>query len=155
MNNKDFKKINGKEIKDIANYINSYIKNSSDKIKVVVGTDSQVYKNYTAYAIAVCLYHEGNGGHVLYSKEKIFDKEEVLSNRLWKEVKRTVGVADYIRNNISVKNEVETHFDINPNEQFDSNSIYKAATGFAVGAGFNFIVKPHSYAATCVADRFC
>lgn len=151
----EFKKFNGKTVDDLSNYLRKKIKKlNDDSYKVVVGTDSQVYRDYTLYAVAVCLYDIGNGCHVVYSKEKVYDQKERLSDRLWGEVVRTVEVADYLRSEIA-KIDVLTHFDVNNNSKFKSNQIYDAATGYAEGAGFEWKGKPESWAATCAADRLC
>lgn len=149
----DFKHFDGSKIENVDEYVKSKI-DEVDDCEVFVGTDSQVYRDYTAYAVAICMYNPGNGAHIIYSKEKVYEKKERLADRLWEEVIRTVKVADFLRENI--KNiDINTHFDVNPDEEFRSNQVYKAAIGYATGANFDFEVKPESWAATCAADRIC
>ncbi len=155
MNVPEFKKFNGKPVGELSKYVRKKVfELDNEDYRVVVGTDSQVYKNHTLYAVAVCIYDIGSGCHVVYSKEKDYEKKERLSDRLWGEVVRTVEVADYLRDKIK-KISVSTHFDVNEDENFKSNIIYDAATGYAEGAGFEWRGKPNSWAATCAADRFC
>lgn len=151
----NFKKFNGKPVDDLSSYVKNKVEDfDNSNYKVVVGTDSQVYRDYTLYAVAVCLYDIGNGCHVIYSKEKVYNQKERISDRLWGEVVRTVDVADYLRCEIAKIN-IFTHFDVNNNSKFKSSQIYDAATGYAEGAGFEWRGKPESWAATCAADRLC
>lgn len=149
----NFKDFDGRKIEDVANYVRSHI-NGIDECRILVGSDSQVYRTYTTYAVAICMYNVGNGAHIIYSREKDEGIEKDLASRLWGEVERTINVADYLRTRV-IGVEIDTHFDVNPSDQFASNIIYKAAIGYANGAGFNFNVKPNSFAATCAADKLC
>lgn len=151
--NKIFKNFDNDKIENVSDYVSGKL-DEIDNCKVFVGTDSQVYGNYTSYAVAICMYNPGNGAHIIYSKEKDYKKKDRLVDRLWEEVVRTVEVANFLRENIN-DIDINTHFDVNPREEFRSNQIYKAAIGYANGANFDFEVKPESWAATCAADRIC
>lgn len=148
-----FKNFNGERIDNLAAYVRDHVRGINEK-RIFVGSDSQVYRDHTMYAVAVCMYNVGNGAHVVYAREKVFEQTLDLHTRLWKEVERTVEVADHLRNGVSDV-EIDTHFDVNPDDQFASHIVYQAAIGYAKGAGFNFNVKPNSFAATCAADRLC
>lgn len=148
-----FRNFDGEEIEDLDKYVSNKV-SEIDGCKVFVGTDSQVYRDYTSYAVAVCMYNPGYGAHIIYAKEKDYEKKDRLADRLWEEVVRTVEVADFLRENIQDL-EINTHFDVNPKEKFKSHQVYKAAIGYANGANFDFETKPDSWAATCAADRMC
>lgn len=150
---KKFKDFQGNRIDNLVDYVSNHIAGIGNP-KLIVGTDSQEYHGYITYATAICMYNVGNGAHIIYAREKVMEPKYDLTSRLWAEVERTIDIAHHLRENIS-DIDIDTHFDVNPSDEFKSNIVYKAATGYANGAGFNFTVKPDSYAATCAADRLC
>lgn len=151
-NEREFQDFDGKKVDDLASHIEQFVMEGDGDTDVYVGTDSQVHSNYTRYVTVVCMHDSQYGGaHVVYHGNNIYRQEKELFNRLWEEVVATVEVANRIRQEANI--DVNTHFDINPNDQYRSHVTYKAARGFAENAGFNFCVKPEAWAATCAADR--
>lgn len=146
-----FKHYNGKVIEDFLSYSKSYIQSKSN-IKTYVGTDSQVKGGNIIYVSCIAFHDVGNGAHIIYSKDKVKRRYVNLHDRLLKEVERTVFVANELRN---VNINAITHFDINPDDAHKSYIVYRAASGWATGAGFKFIAKPNSWAASCAADSLC
>lgn len=139
---------------DLKDYILEYCFSTNEDIKIFVGTDSQVRGYYTTYVTTVCFYKIGTGVHVVYHKEKVQNKSH-LFERLWVEVEKSVAVADTIRSFLPKKIDLDIHFDVNPNEEYGSHIVFRAAKGYATGAGFEFKMKPEAWAATCAADKLC
>jgi len=51
--------------------------------------------------------------------------------------------------------DVEVHLDLNPNEKYGSNVVINEAIGYVKGmCGVTPLVKPNSWCASVVADRF-
>lgn len=148
-----FRDFYGTEIEDIVEYSKKYVASMPNQ-SLFVGCDSQVRGDVTVYATVICFYNEGKGAHVVYQKEKE-NRNTHLFSRLWAEVERTINLAATLRDRLPRGIMIDTHFDINPNEQYRSNIVYRAAVGYAQGAGFMFKVKPQAWAATCAADRLC
>lgn len=150
---RSFLDFNGNLIDDVESYVNDFICDADEEVGVYVGTDSQVHSNFTRYVTVVALHTDKRGGaHVVYHKNDEHRKEKNIFNRLWQEVVATIEVADNLRMN-SDATDIITHFDINPSERHKSHVTYKAARGFAENAGFPFLTKPDSWAATCAADK--
>jgi hypothetical protein len=151
MTDRKFVDFDRNNISDVAKYVKGYV-SENEGCQVYVGGDSQVHRSFVRYVTAVCLYVPGSGAHLVYESVKKPLKADLFS-RLWEEVVNVVDVAAYIRDNTGL--EVRTHFDINPDDSYGSHVVYRAAMGYAKGAGFPFKVKPEAWAATCAADHLC
>ncbi len=125
------------------------------KLKVCIGTDSQVKGNDTEFATVIVFLREHNGGFMFISNEKTKQKFHI-KERMLVEVARSIEIAYelcdlFIKHNI----EMEVHADINTNPNFKSNDALKEAMGYILGMGFAFKAKPEAYASSCCADRVC
>ncbi len=136
-------------------YIKDII-NNKPQTQIYVGTDSQNSRKNTTYATVIVLHYmendSGKGGHVIYSKESIPKIRDKFS-RLWGEVERTIDVANLLKNNnINIKN---VDLDYNEDPKFSSNSVLKAAVGYAEASGFNPRWKPMETPSCRIADSIC
>lgn len=173
---------NGPINEPIIEYLEKLIKKELEQginIKVAVGTDSQKRGRGYKFATVILVMMErslgfdkdgteiikGNGGMVIYKKfweemkastrAKKHREIEVLNQRMLLEVSKSIEVAYEIQplmDALGVK--MEIHADINPNpERGLSNMALKEAIGYIMGMGYEFKIKPFSYAATTAADK--
>jgi len=153
---KDFKFYGGKKVKNTIEYIKKYLKDNPDT-KIIVGTDSEQYSNYTNYVTVICLVKPTKGAHIIYSEnkeKKIYD----IFSKLWNEVEFTRNVADEIEksiNNNSNKKMVTVHLDVNKKKNAKSNIVHDSAVGYLKGLGYSVETKPNSWVATKAADWLC
>jgi len=160
----------GKNIEvPINEYLESIIQEEralNHQIQVSVGTDSQrdgrKYKFATVILITVKEdlgkgVMKGLGGKVIsaeyhismYSKNK-----EGVNERMLVEVGKSMEVAMDIApvlEKYGIK--MEIHADINPDPKWESNKAMGAAVGWILGAGYDFKVKPNSWAASYAGDK--
>jgi predicted RNase H-related nuclease YkuK (DUF458 family) len=127
-------------------------KNNS-KLKVCIGTDSQVKANTTEFATVIVFLREHRGGFMYIHNEKTTTKYHI-KERMLLEVAKSIEVAYelcdlFIQYNV----EMEIHADINTNPQFKSYDALKDSMGYILGMGFNIKVKPEAFASSCCADR--
>ena len=127
-------------------------KNNS-KLKVCIGTDSQVKANTTEFATVIVFLREHRGGLMYIHNEKTTTKYHI-KERMLLEVAKSIEVAYelcdlFIQYNV----EMEIHADINTNPQFKSYDALKDSMGYILGMGFNIKVKPEAFASSCCADR--
>jgi len=148
---KDFQDFDGNKIPNVVDYVKQYTGDDSD-FEIYVGTDSQVYGNYTKFVTAICMYDGDRGAHVIYHPNKIYRDERELFNRLWEEAQMTMEIAGQLTEKLG-RSQVITHFDVNPSDKYRSNVVHKATVGLAESGGFRFSVKPNAWAATCAADH--
>ena len=123
------------------------------RLKVCIGTDSQVRGKVTEYATVIVFVREGKGGFMYISNTKD-EKKRSLKERMITEVGRSVEVA-YSLCDLLDKYEVEleVHADINTDPSFQSNRALKEAMGYILGMGFVFKAKPNAFASSSCADK--
>ena len=125
------------------------------KLKVCIGTDSQVKGSDTEFATVIVFLREHNGGFMFIHNEKTKQKYHI-KERMLVEVSRSIEIAYelcdlFIEHHI----EMEVHADINTDPHFKSNDALKDAMGYILGMGFAFKAKPEAFASSCCADKAC
>ena len=124
-----------------------------NKLKVCIGTDSQVKGNVTDFATVIVFLREKRGGFMFITNEKSAQNFS-LKERMLAEVSKSIAVAyDLCPLLDEYKVEMEVHADINTNPQFKSNDALKEAMGYILGMGFAFKAKPEAFASSCCADK--
>ena len=123
------------------------------KLKVCIGTDSQVKGSDTEFATVIVFLREHNGGFMYIHNEKTKQKFH-LKERMLLEVAKSIEIA-YELCDLFIKHhiEMEVHADINTNPGFKSNDALKEAMGYILGMGFAFKAKPEAFASSCCADK--
>jgi len=125
----------------------------NNKLKVYIGTDSQVKQSVTEFATVIVFLREKNGGFMFIHNEKT-NQTLHIKERMLLEVSKSVEIA-YSLCDLFIEHDVEmeVHADINTNSQFKSNEALKDAMGYIMGMGFAFKAKPDSFASSCCADK--
>jgi predicted RNase H-related nuclease YkuK (DUF458 family) len=123
------------------------------KLKVCVGTDSQVRGENVEFATVIVFLREKKGGFMFIHNDKLH-KRVGLHERMILEVAKSVEVA-YALCDILDQYEValEVHADINTDPNFKSNEALKEAMGYILGMGFVFKAKPDAFASSYCADK--
>ncbi len=124
------------------------------KLKVCIGTDSQVIGDEVHFATVIVFLREKRGGFMFISNDKNRRKMS-LRERMILEVGRSVEVAYSLcelldRYNVGL----EVHADINTDPAFESNTALKEAMGYILSMGFVFKAKPDAFASSSCADKF-
>lgn len=129
--------------------------NNGVKLKVCIGTDSQVKGSDTEFATVIVFLREHNGGFMFINNERTKQKFHI-KERMLTEVAKSIEIAYELCDLfIEYHVEMEVHADINTNPSFKSNDALKEAMGYILGMGFAFKAKPEAYASSCCADRIC
>ena len=123
------------------------------KLKVCIGTDSQVKGAITEYATVIVFLREKKGGFMYISNYKS-ERSMSIRERMITEVAKSVEVA-YALCDLLDKHDValEVHADINTDPHFQSNTALKEAMGYILGMGFVFKAKPDAFASSSCADK--
>lgn len=126
---------------------------AGSKLKVCIGTDSQVRAGETEFATVIVFLREGRGGFMYLHNEKTRQPYS-LKERMLVEVAKSIEIA-YALCDLFTKYDVdmEVHADINTNPQFRSNEALREAMGYILGMGFAFKAKPDAFASSCCADK--
>ncbi len=124
------------------------------KLKVCIGTDSQVRGHEVCFASVICFIREKKGGFMYVSKEKQVNYMS-LKERMIMEVSRSIEVAYKLCGTLDDFGvELEVHADINTDPNFESNVALKEAMGYILSMGFEFKAKPDAFASSSCADKF-
>lgn len=123
------------------------------RLKVCIGTDSQVKGKETEFATVIVFLREGHGGFMFIHNEKTTQSYSI-KERMLVEVARSIEIA-YELCDLFNKYDVdmEVHADINTNPQFKSNEALREAMGYILGMGFAFKAKPEAFASSSCADK--
>lgn len=153
-----WRRLNGKKIelpiKDaVAKTLQREIANGY-KMKVCIGTDSQVYGEVVQFATVIVFLREGRGGFMFIHNYKMDKKQMSLRERMILEVSKSVEVAYSLCDLFDKHNvEMEVHADINTDPNFKSNVALREAMGYILGMGFVFKGKPNAFASSTCADK--
>ncbi|WP_290795568.1 ribonuclease H-like YkuK family protein [Flavihumibacter sp. UBA7668] len=123
------------------------------RLKVCIGTDSQVKGSETEFATVIVFLREGHGGFMFIQNEKTRQKYSI-KERMLVEVARSIEIAYELCGLFTTYNvDMEVHADINTNPQFKSNDALKEAMGYILGMGFAFKAKPEAFASSSCANK--
>jgi uncharacterized protein len=123
------------------------------KLKVCIGTDSQVIGSEVHFATVIVFLREKRGGFMFISNDKS-DRKMSLRERMILEVGRSVEVAYSLCTLLDVYDvALEVHADINTDPAFESNTALKEAMGYILSMGFVFKAKPDAFASSSCADK--
>jgi hypothetical protein len=124
-----------------------------NKLKVYIGTDSQVKQTLTEFATVIVFLRQKSGGFMFIHNDKTTQNLH-LKERMLLEVSKSIEIAYELCDLfIEYDIEMEIHADINTNAQFKSNDALKDAMGYIMGMGFAFKAKPDAFASSCCADK--
>lgn len=128
-------------------------KEKGNKLKVCIGTDSQVKGKEVEFATVIVFLRERAGGFMFIHNERTTQKF-TIKERMLKEAGRSVEIAYHLCELFEEFNiEMEVHVDINTDPTFKSNSALKEAMGYICGMGFAFKAKPEAFASSSCANK--
>ncbi|MEX2144943.1 MAG: ribonuclease H-like YkuK family protein [Candidatus Spechtbacterales bacterium] len=136
----------------------AYTREDTEKdYRIIIGTDSEGYGDIP-YASAIVVHRVGAGGRAFICKNIVFTHSS-LRQKIYNEATLSLLLAqqivpvltehlgeDFVHNNFMI------HIDIGQNG--DTKDMIKEVVGMVKGSGFQVAIKPESYAASNVADRF-
>ena len=127
--------------------------NAGYKLKVCIGTDSQVHGKETEFATVIVFLREKHGGFMFINNERT-TKQYSIKERMLVEVAKSIEIAYELCNLFTEYDvDMEVHADINTNPQFKSNEALREAMGYILGMGFAFKAKPEAFASSCCANK--
>ena len=123
------------------------------KLKVCIGTDSQVKGAHTDFATVIVLLREHHGGFMYIHQEKT-SQQMSIKERMLVEVQKSIETAYSICDLLDLYNvDLEVHADINTSPMFKSNKALNEAMGYILSMGFIFKAKPEAFASSTCADK--
>ena len=152
-----WRKFNGVEItRPIEDEVRETIEKEAaagNKLKVCIGSDSQVFGKTIEFGTVIVFLREGRGGFMLIANESSTQRMS-LKERLLYEVSRSIEIAYALCNLLDEYGvDLEVHADINTNPNFQSNTALQEAMGYILSMGFVFRAKPDSFASSSCANK--
>ncbi len=130
-----------------------------EKYELLVGTDSSGSK-YANFVAAIIIYRTGRGGRYFWARTKQEKAYFHLQERIHREVTISLEVSQMIleelKQDLCSKNinyDFQIHIDVGENGP--TQKIIKEVVRMVKGNGFKASIKPDSYAASNVADKYC
>ncbi|MFN4082517.1 MAG: ribonuclease H-like YkuK family protein [Bacteroidia bacterium] len=153
----EWRKLNGEKLtNNIVAEVEAAIKRETQKghkLKICIGTDSQVTHDVTEFATVIVFVREKHGGFMFISSEKT-KRPFTLKERMIEEVSKSIQIAYQICDLLDRYNvDLEVHADINTNPQFKSNTALSEAMGYILSMGFVFKAKPDAFASSYCANK--
>lgn len=134
----------------IKNYIQS---DRNSKYKISIGTDSQNF-DVTKVVVVVAVWKVGNGGIFFYDIKHV-DKISNLQQKIFYETSLSIEIAQRLSEKFDkedFKCDMSIHVDIG--EDGLTSKMIPEILGWVKSCGFDCNVKPYSYAASSIANKY-
>jgi len=140
---------------EMAEMVRKYINVPNYTYDVAIGTDSQMVGKIFQFISVVSVHRVGKGGIYFYSKEFVPRAKFPVENqkmRMFDETSRSIALGFYMKD---VQKIVPTiHVDASaPHKKEFTAKFSDQLRGYVVSCGFDFMLKPESYAAHAIADK--
>ena len=122
--------------------------------KVFVGTDSQLKADSCVFVTAICLHKDKGRKYSKYffKRNKI---ERISHNQLYKRIMKEVQRSIDVSFQIMEKNpdaDIEVHVDVGLTKRSETRKFADSISGWIKSSGFEYKMKPDSWASSSVAD---
>lgn len=126
------------------------------KYQIVIGTDSQPHNGAGVDFVTAIVVHRIGTGGIYFWKRTVNKKHYVLRQRMYEEATLSLATAETVlallHQDGITKYDVEIHVDIG--EFGETREMINEIVGMVRGSGYAVKIKPESYAASKVADRY-
>lgn len=122
--------------------------------KLIVGTDSMARHDLT-FVTAIIIHRQGKGARYYYRRH-LQRKINNLRQKIFYETAMSLALAERLVESLQSRGQttlgVEIHLDVG--RQGETRDIIRDVVGMVTGSGFHAEIKPNSYGASKVADRY-
>lgn len=124
------------------------------KYKLIVGTDSHT-RTDLCFVTAIIVHRLGKGARFYY-RRRHQPKIRSLRQKIFYETAISLTMAERLASSLAEAGaatlNVEIHLDVGENGE--TKDLIRDVVGMVVGSGFHAEIKPNSYGASKVADRY-
>ncbi|NMB02864.1 MAG: hypothetical protein GX971_15300 [Firmicutes bacterium] len=127
--------------------------NPDDSYRLIVGTDSQI-RDDTCFVTALIVHRQGKGGRFFYTR-RWEEHVRSLRQRIFFEASLSLNLASRLAEKLAESGhefDMEIHLDVGNNGA--TKTLVKEVVGMVNGSGFLCKIKPESYGASTIADRY-
>lgn len=138
---------------DVINYVDE---EPEEQYRLIIGTDSQTHAGQeVTFVTAIIIHRVGKGARYYYRR---FNKNYMhnLRQRIYYETYLSLEVAMMVAAKLAENGDsrlnVEIHLDVG--QQGETREMIREVVGMVIGSGFQAFIKPDSFGASKVADKF-
>ncbi|SDY95384.1 hypothetical protein SAMN04487866_106129 [Thermoactinomyces sp. DSM 45891] len=136
--------------------IQKYVREDpNSEYKLMIGTDSMTRYKETVFVTAIIIQRVGKGALFFYTKRTHSQMKE-LRYRIYRETEYSLTCVDLLKEHGFFRMfsdiQMEIHLDIG--QQGETRKVIQEVVGWVTAVGYQAKIKPESYAASAVADRF-
>ena len=147
---------NSLDLEEVVLNIFNFVKLAPErKYKIIVGTDSAA-KDEVSFITAITIWRVGNGAIHFWTRSQK-TKCGSLRDRIYRETIHSITLAQELRGRLKEKLGDEFFWDdqihIDVGENGPTKDFIDSVVGMVRGFGFEAVIKPFSFGASCVADR--
>ncbi|MBV7276347.1 ribonuclease H-like YkuK family protein [Clostridium thailandense] len=140
--------------KSMIQIIKKYIQSDqSRKYEIAIGTDSQNF-DITKVVVVVAIWRVGNGGIFFYDIKRV-NKISNLRQKIFYETSLSIELAQRLSekfNEEDFKCDISIHVDVGDDGL--TSKMIPEIVGWVKSCGFTCNVKPYSYAASSIANKY-
>lgn len=125
----------------------------NDRYKLIIGTDSHT-RHETVFVTAIVIHRARKGGRYFFHKSRRRAIKSLRQKILY-ETSMSLTVAARLTSQLEASGidlDVEIHIDVG--QQGDTKELIREIVGMVVGSGYQAAIKPHSFGASKVADKY-
>jgi len=143
------------DLEEVFHDIMSFVRAQPQAVhKLIIGTDYQARSEVT-FVTAVVIHRLGKGARYYYHRE-VHRRLPSLRQRILLETSLSLGVASHLTEMLSRRGQqgfdIEIHLDIGQNGA--TRELIREIVGMVSGSGFDAKIKPDSFGASTVADKY-
>ncbi len=124
--------------------------------EIIVGSDSQKIKTGSYDFVSALIIHRVGAGGIYFWKRQIYTKKISLKERIYMEATMSLTTSEnfvkFFKTNGISKYNIQIHVDIGKNGE--TRNLITEVVGMIRGSGYEVRIKPDSYGASKVADRY-
>lgn len=130
--------------------------NKKARYEIIVGTDSQKAKKDTYDFVSALVVHRIGFGGIYFWKRQIIERKISLKERIYQEATMSLQASEnfvqFFKTNGISKYDIQIHVDIGHNGE--TRELITEVVGMVRGSGYDVKIKPDSYGASKVADKY-
>lgn len=143
-------------IDNMVEQLHAYVKDDPNAAyKLVIGTDSHTTKRSTTLVTALIIHRVGRGARFFYRKLNSRPLHD-LRSRIYRETELSLELVEHLNKNgmsdLLHTWPLEIHIDIG--QKGETKVLIQEICGWVTSVGYEARIKPLSFGASSVADRF-
>lgn len=138
----------------ISTIVSEIARGDRERFALLIGTDSSTTSDRLDLVSAIVLHKIGHGGRYFWTRTSE-RRAPSLRFKIWREAWLSLQLAQDVMSGLEAQSllqvNLEIHVDIGENGR--TKELIDEVVGMIIGSGMAVRIKPHSFAASAVADK--